>query len=254
MEYPFDALHAGIESQILNLPAGIPDSQAIRQAKSLPDSVEKFCALGKALSRQLRYREAVAAYTEGLNLEPENLSLLRLRAGRYLTTLQSDPAIADFEKCLTLGAEKLDCLYRIGLAQYYAGRYEQAMEVFEGCMPLCDDEMGIAVLYWHTLSAARTEKAPTLLKYYRPDMAVGHHTAYEKAMRVWSGTMPLSAALEMLEREEDDLEHCTACFGIPTAPKESAFPKCFFAGTVSGPALRTSLHGRIRREPSKRLS
>ena len=116
MEYPFDALHAGIESQILNLPAGIPDSQAIRQAKSLPDSVEKFRALGKALSRQLRYREAIDAYTEGLKLEPENLSLLRLRAGRYLTTLQSDPAIADFEKCLTLGAEKLDCLYRIGLA------------------------------------------------------------------------------------------------------------------------------------------
>ena len=112
MEYPFDALHAGIESQILNLPAGIPNSQAIRQAKSLPDSVEKFRALGKALSRQLRDREAIDAYTEGLKLEPENLPLLRLRAGRYLTTLQSDPAIADFEKCLTLGAEKLDCLYR----------------------------------------------------------------------------------------------------------------------------------------------
>ena len=207
MESPFDALHAGIESQILNLPAGIPDSQAIRQAKSLPDSVEKFRALGKALSRQLRYRE-------GLNLEPENLSLLRLRAGRYLTTLQSDPAIADFEKCLTLGAEKLDCLYRIGLAQYYAGRYEQAMEAFEGCMPLCDDEMGIAVLYWHTLSAVRTEKAPTLLKYYRQDMAVGHHTAYEKAMRVWSGTTPLAAALEMLEREEDDLEYGITLYGL----------------------------------------
>lgn len=214
MESPFDALHAGIESQILNLPAGIPNSQAIRQAKSLPDSVEKFCALGKALSRQLRYREAIDAYTEGLKLEPENLSLLRLRAGRYLTTLQSDPAIADFEKCLTLGAEKLDCLYRIGLAQYYAGRYEQAMEAFEGCMPLCDDEMGIAVLYWHTLSAVRTEKAPTLLKYYRPDMAVGHHTAYEKAMRVWSGTMPLAAALEMLEREEDDLEYGITLYGL----------------------------------------
>ena len=214
MESPFDALHAGIESQILNLPAGIPNSQAIRQAKSLPDSVEKFCALGKALSRQLRYREAIDAYTEGVKLEPENLPLLRLRAGRYLTTLQSDPAIADFEKCLTLGAEKLDCLYRIGLAQYYAGRYEQAMEAFEGCMPLCDDEMGIAVLYWHTLSAVRTEKAPTLLKYYRPGMAVGHHTAYEKAMRVWSGTTPLAAALEMLEREEDDLEYGITLYGL----------------------------------------
>ena len=97
MEYPFDALHAGIESQILNLPAGIPDSQAVMRAKALPDSIEKFLALGKAFSRQLRYREAIDAYTEGLKLEPENLSLLRLRAGRYLTTLQSDLAIADFE-------------------------------------------------------------------------------------------------------------------------------------------------------------
>ena len=93
-------------------------------------------------------------------------------------------------------------------------QYEQAMEDFEGCMPLCDDEMGIAVLYWHTLSAARTEKAPTLLKYDRPDMAVGHHTAYEKAMQVWSGTTPLAAALEMLESEEDDLEYGTTLYGL----------------------------------------
>lgn len=48
MEYPFDALHAGIESQILNLPAGIPDSQVVTQTKALPDSIEKFLALGKA--------------------------------------------------------------------------------------------------------------------------------------------------------------------------------------------------------------
>ena len=51
MEYPFDELHAGIKSQIMNLPAGIPDSEAVTQAKALPDSVGKFMALGKALSR-----------------------------------------------------------------------------------------------------------------------------------------------------------------------------------------------------------
>ena len=214
MEYPFDALHAGIESQILNLPAGIPDSEAVTQAKALPDSIEKFLALGKAFSRQLRYREAIDAYTEGLKLEPENLPLLRLRAGRYLTTLQSNPAIADFEKCLSLGVERLDCLYRIGLAQYYAGRYEQAMGTFEDCMPLCDDEMGIAVLYWHTLSAARTEKAPTLLKYYRLDMAVGHHTAYEKAIQVWNGTTSLPTMLQTLESEKNDLEYGITLYGL----------------------------------------
>lgn len=218
MEYPFDELNAGIESQIMNLPAGIPDSLAVLQAKALPDSVEKFCALGKAFSRQLRYREAIDAYTEGLKLEPENLPLLRLRAGRYLTTLQSNLAITDFEKCLSLGAEKLDCLYRIGLAYYYAGRYAQAMETFENCMPLCDEEMGIAVIYWHTLSAVRAEEAPTLLKYYRLDMAVGHHTAYKKAMQVWSGITPLSAMLQMLESEEDDLEYGITLYGLLLHP------------------------------------
>lgn len=176
MEYPFDDLHAGIESQIMNHPAGIPDSEAVTQAKALPDSVGKFMALGKALSRQLRYREAIDAYTEGLKSEPESLPLLRLRAERYLTTLQSDLAIADFKKCLSLGADKPDCLYRIGLAHYYAGRYAQAIEMFENCMPLCDEEMGIAVIYWHTLSAARAKKPPALLKGYHPGMAVGHHT------------------------------------------------------------------------------
>ena len=30
--------------------------------------------------------------------------------------------------------------------------------------------------------------------------------------------------------------HCTACSGIPTAPKKSVFPKTFSAGTASGPA------------------
>ena len=214
MEYPFDALHAGVESQILNLPAGIPDSQAVMQAKALPDSTEKYMTLGKALSRQLRYREAIAAYTEGLKSDPENLPLLRLRAGRYLTTLQSGPAIADFEKCLSLGAEKLDCRYRIGLAHYYAGWYLRAMGSFESCLPLCDDEMGIAVLYWHTLSAVRAEKAPTLLNSYRPDMEVGHHTAYEKAMQVWSGTTPLSAMLQTLESENDDLEYGITLYGL----------------------------------------
>ena len=214
MEYPFDELHAGIKSQIMNLPAGIPDSEAVTQAKALPDSIEKFLALGKAFSRQLRYREAIDAYTEGLKLESENLPLLRLRAGRYLTTLQSNPAIADFEKCMSLGAERLDCLYRIGLAHYYAGRYARALETFENCMPLCDEEMGIAVIYWHTLSAVRAGTVSVLLKNYHPNMAVGHHTAYEKAMQVWSGTASLSAMLQMLESEKDDLEYGIVLYGL----------------------------------------
>lgn len=131
--------------------------------------------------------------------------------------------------------ERLDCLYRIGLAHYYAGRYAQALETFENGMSLCDEEMGIAVIYWHTLSAVRAEEAPTLLKYYRLDMAVGHHTAYKKAMQVWSGITPLSAMLQMLESEEDDLEYGITLYGllcIRTALKRASFPKPSLPGRL----------------------
>ena len=73
-------------------------------------------------------------------------------------------------------------------------------------MPLCDEEMGIAVMYWHTLSAARAKKPPALLKDYHPGMAVGHHTAYEKAM------------LQMLEDEKDDLEYSIVLYGLLQYP------------------------------------
>ena len=57
MEKPFDDLHVGIESQLLNSPEHIPDSAAV--------------ALGKALSWQLRYRQAILAYTQALKMDPD---------------------------------------------------------------------------------------------------------------------------------------------------------------------------------------
>ena len=161
MEKPFDDLHVGIESQLLNSPEHIPDSAAVSAARKDGDTVDGLIALGKALSWQLRYRQAILAYTQALKMDPDNRTVLRLRAGRYLTTLQSDLALRDFEQCLAFGGDKLDCGYRMGLAHYYAGRYSQAAQTFESCISLCDDEMGIAVIYWHTLSACRAGVAPS---------------------------------------------------------------------------------------------
>lgn len=56
MEKPFDDLHVGIESQLLNSPEHIPDSAAVSAARKDGDTVDGLIALGKALSWQLRYR------------------------------------------------------------------------------------------------------------------------------------------------------------------------------------------------------
>lgn len=219
MERPFDDPHAGIESQVLNFSPRIKDSDEVKKARELGRSVPSLIALGKALSRQLRYREAIDAYSGALEIDPENMTAVRLRAGRYLSTIQSESAISDFERCLGSGADKLDCLYRIGLAHYYAGRHAEAMKMFSECMPLCDDEMGIAVIYWHTLSAARAGAETKLLERYHPGMAVGHHTGYEKAMRVWSGQIGFDDALQAAEKEPEDLEHSVVMYGLMYRPE-----------------------------------
>ena len=214
MEKPFDEPHLGIRSQVLGTPETIPDSPQVLSARQAGD----FEALGQALSRQLRYREAIEAYSRGLVSDPENLRLLRLRAGRYLTTLQPERALADFERCLSLGADRLDCGYRIGLALFYLGRYSAAAGAFRDCIPLCDEEMGIAVIYWHTLSACRGGAAPALLGEYHSSMAVGHHTAYEKAVAVWAGARAYSQAEAASEQEPEDLEYGIAQYGLAYHP------------------------------------
>lgn len=215
---PFDECHAGIESQILNLSAGVQDSDEVLAARNQDHTADNLLVLGNALSRQLRYREAIEAYTKALELQPDNLLILRLRAGRYLTTLQNDLAIQNFEECLNLGADQLDCLYRIGLAHYYAGRYRKAAEIFKTCISLCDDEMGIAVIYWHTLSSRRAGMKQELLNMYHTDMAVGHHVSYEKAVQVWTGKTSLPIMLETLRLEKDDLEYCITMYGLICHP------------------------------------
>lgn len=213
MEKPFDEIHASLKSQLCGYPVEVEDAPAVASARSRKD-YEGFLTLGKALSRQLRYREAIAAYTAALELRPKDLPALRLRAGRYLTTLQWDLAMEDFERCITLGGDPLDCQYRIGLASYYAGQFHAAMEWFESCMPLCDDEMGVAIIYWHALSAYRSGKEPTLLKGYRPGMNVGHHTAYEKAARVFAGESTAESLLAQCDKEPEDLEAVIAMYGV----------------------------------------
>ena len=79
--------------------------------------------------------------------------------------------------------------------------------------------MGIAVIYWHTISACRVGVAPSLLCLYNTGMKVGHHTAYEKAMRVWSGAEAYSDRQTKLVLEPDDMEYAIAQYGLAYHPE-----------------------------------
>lgn len=224
----FADLHAGPESQLGSGPCSLPDSPegaALRGA----ETVEELFALARALNFQLRYRDALQVYDRILALEPENALAYRQRAPRYLNTLQPEKAIADLLKCRELGGDDADLAYRLGISRYLLGDYTAAMEEEEICFPLVDEEMGIAAMYWHTMSALRCGSDPTLLPHYRPGMAVGHHTAYERAMALLSGDLPWAEMQTLLQQEESDLEYSMLAYGsslwLRSSGKEDAADK-----------------------------
>lgn len=213
MMRPFDNPYASAESQLHGLPDGFPAAD-----RAVWTDYDACIAAGKALSRQLRYREAIAAYSTALRFRPHDPQALRLRAGRYLTTLQCELALTDFAACLALGADALDVGYRRALALYYLGRDREAMELWEAVLPLCDDEMGVAVIYWHTLAASRCGAKAILLGKWHENMAAGHHTGYDRAMRVFAGKLDAAALLRTLRSEPEDMEFAIGAYALSLCP------------------------------------
>lgn len=209
----FDDVHAGWESQLADNPCMIEDTKKITELRKTAQDGESFLALGDALCGQLRYREAIEVYSKAIVVMPDDIRAYRSRAGRYLATLQTEKAEKDFYRCREMGGDPLDMSYRLGICCYLSGRYEEAFSLFEQTYPLCDDEMGIAVLYWHTLSNYQIGTEPSLISKWQNNMAVGHHTAYEKAVRVFCGVETAEDLLLELEREKDDMEFVIALYG-----------------------------------------
>ncbi len=210
----FDDIHASCKTELCDLPCDIADSKEVAEARADINGFDGYVELGKALSRQLRYREAAEAFSKALDEKPDEPDVLRLRAGRYLSTLQTEKARADLEKCLALGGEALDLHYRLGLCDYYAANYRRAMRHFEVCRPLADDEMGIAAIYWHTLCSYRCGEPASLLSAYHTGMKVGHHFAYEKAVRVCAGDCSIMDMLSELADECEDLHYTITAYGL----------------------------------------
>ena len=109
----------------------------------------------------------------------------RKRGPKYLDTLQFERALADYTRCEQTDGVSVESRYRVGMAHYLMRKYDDAIRTFTDSLAIApqDDDMYIADVYWLVLSQLRAEKADeaqkTLKQHYRPDMYVGHHTAYE---------------------------------------------------------------------------
>ena len=207
-----ERIKASLESQLGGAVCEAEDTEEMFWLRQTDDYQSKV-ALGNALSAQYRFREAAEAYRQAGRIRQDDSTLFLRLGGALLTLREFEDAKEAYEEALRLGASEKAASYPLGVWHYLRGEYGIAARRFGQCLP-CDDEMAIAVLYWHALCCLRQGQMSTLLREYRPDMQVGHHTAYRDAVALFAGKTTAEAAAEKWAGEKDSLNRVIIGYGI----------------------------------------
>src|SRR3954466_8734953 len=143
-------LHAGqaVQSVQYRSPAGVeyrslPDTDALKSARAAvaaePKNVARIIDLGVAESGARQFREAIATFTRGLDIEPNNALLLRWRGHRYLSVREFDRAFADLTRGSSIDSTIYGIWYHLGVVQYVRGDFTGAAASFAKAQPLAPD-------------------------------------------------------------------------------------------------------------------
>jgi tetratricopeptide (TPR) repeat protein len=185
------------------------------------DDGELDIKLGDALSYQLRYIEAISAYTNAIKKQPKGIAGYQKRGGRYLTTLQLRRAYEDFTICRSFGINaEIELLS--GLTAYMRKEYKTAKGHFDKWISIAADDIEelIAIIFWYILCCVKDNDAKgmhDMLSLYSPNMNVGHHTAYKCGIELFRGDITADAALKMAEDaegEDRDLEYNMIVYAV----------------------------------------
>jgi tetratricopeptide (TPR) repeat protein len=158
---------------------------------------------GRRLAYMGNYKEAIAIYTKGINLHPNNARFYRHRAHRYITLRCYDNAIADLKKAIDLIKDQIDEIeedgipnaknfptstlhtniyYHLGLAYYLKGDNRQALLAWEKCLDIADnDDMKVATLNWLNIALrkmGRQKDADQHLKEVAGEMEIIENQDY----------------------------------------------------------------------------
>lgn len=154
-------------------------------------------------------RTELARLDQAIVANPADVQLYSRRGDVHFFLADFPRALADYQKMVELDPEVLALHWRLGLAQFYAGKYEDSAKQFERYFELdqSDRENGIWRFYaqvrLHGLEQARQQ----LLPYEKPDRAplpdiydlcAGKLTAAELEARLKGEDLP---AQELAKRE-----------------------------------------------------
>ena len=146
----------------------LPDTDAIKTARAAaaadPKNIARIIDLGVAESGARQFREAIATFTRGLEIEPGNADralLLRWRGHRYLSIREFDRASVDLTRGGALDSTIYGIWYHLGIVQYVRGDFSAAAASFVKAQSIAPDAGELAgSTDWLWMSLSRAGRHP----------------------------------------------------------------------------------------------
>jgi tetratricopeptide (TPR) repeat protein len=192
-----------------------PDLASARAAwERAPENVDSIIWYGRRVAYTGEFGEAIAIFTEGLRLHPNEPRLLRHRGHRYLSVRENALAIADLQRARELVAGRPDEVepdgqpnaagiplstlhsnirYHLALGHFLQGDFPTAAAIWEEDAKLADNlDHRVAATFWWVLSLARQrlgEEVRAALAPIRADWEMIENGSYHRALRWMKGEL-----------------------------------------------------------------
>ena len=196
-------------------------AQAEKDLAAKPNDAEAMIWVGRRLGYLWRFNDAIAMFSKGIAMHPDNPKFYRHRGHRYITIRQFAKAEADFEKAAQLFKGKPDEIepdgapnpagkprstlqfniwYHLGLAHYLQGNYAKAYDAYVECMKVSNNDDSIAATsdwMWMTLMRLnRKADAAKVLERITPKMDILENGAYHRRLLMYKGLDKPEALLD----------------------------------------------------------
>ena len=177
-----------------------------------PDSALAWIWVGRREGYLGNFRRAIAQFSRGFEMNPEDARFLRHRGHRYISTRRFEDAINDLGRAWTMvqGSDDrvepdglpnargiptstlhFNILYHLGLAHYLTGDFEAAIDVYETCLDVSTNpDAQVATRHWLYMALrreGRDEEAAAVLEPVTADMDIIENQSYHDLLLMYKG-------------------------------------------------------------------
>jgi tetratricopeptide (TPR) repeat protein len=229
----------------LMVPAVIPNkakldadlAQAEKTLAANPKDPEALIWVGRRQGYLWQYQAAIATFSKGVAMYPDNPKFYRHRGHRYITVRDFARAQADFEKAAALIKGKPDEIepdgapnpagrprstlqfniwYHLGLAYYLQGNFPKAYDAYVECMKVSNNDDSIVATsdwMWMTLMRmGRKADAARVLDRITPTMDILENQSYHRRLLMYKGIGTPESLLDTAKA--DDTTIATQGYGV----------------------------------------